>query len=282
MVASTTASLPVGTPAAPGRPTLFPVLDAAVVSGAPITAGLHYSGGSVRPQTNAVVARIDDDGATSDFYTFVAGAGVSGYTDGVGVSTDASTPQVTDVMGVGYAAWTVDGVPVGVVGPDPAALLDDPAFSMSVGTDNGDATLHFVSLPPEFDVLVEPLRFAREAATAQLLIGSPSGPDAFVGNVSASLDNPLTNLNLTEGATISPANVGDVDAWIVSFPEGSNRAVVWSPDDTTWVAVHWPGSEGDLLTLANAVTFTDDVGEWMTRYGVDLPPVEFDEPAAEG
>jgi hypothetical protein len=271
-------------PATRGGPALYPVLDPAVVSGAPISAGLGYNGGSVDPQTNAVVARIEDDGSTTDFYTFVAGAGVSGYTDGVGISPEASTPQLTDVMGYGYAAWTQDGVPMLVMAPDPAVLLDDPAFSMTVDSgDNGDATLEFESLPPGFEALVEPRRFAREAAMASLYVGSPSAADAIVGSVQAGLDNPLTNLNLTEGSTITPTQVGDFDAWMLSSSVSNHRAVVWSPDGgTTWVAVYWDGSENDLLTLAGAVTFTDDVGEWLTRYGVDLPPVYFHEPSASG
>jgi hypothetical protein len=60
-----------------------------------------------------------------------------------------------------------------------------------------------------------------------------------------------------------------------------HRTVVWTADDTTWVSVNWAGSRDDLITLANAITFTDEVGEWMTRYGVRLPPVEFDEPSAD-
>lgn len=266
-----------------GGPTLFPILDPAAVSGAPVTAGLRYNGALVKPQTNAVVARIADDGSTTDFYTFVAGAGVNGYTDGVGISADASTPRITDIGGYGYAAWTIDDVPVLVMAPDPAALLDDPAFSLTVGSDdNGDATVDFASLPPGFELLVEPQRFNREAAMATLLIGSSSDPGAIVGNVSASLDNPLTNLNLTEGSTITPSQVGGAGAWIVSFPDFDGRTVVWSPNDTTWVALNWTGSQDDLLALANAVTFTNNVAEWMTRYGVDLPSIEFDGTTAAG
>lgn len=258
------------------------MLNPAVVSGAPITARLGYNNTFVEPQTNAVVARIEEDGSTTDFYTFVAGAGVSGYTDAVGIAVDASTPQVTDVAGFGYAAWTVNEVPVLVMAPDPTALLDDPAFSMTVGVDdNGDAALDFDSLPPGFDLLVPPQRSALEAATASLSIGSPGEPDAIVGNVRAGLDNPLTNLNLTQGSTITPSQVGDVDAWIVSFPETDNRTVAWSPDNTTWVAVNWTGSQVDLLTLANAVTFTNEV-QWMTHYGVDLPAIEVDRTTAAG
>jgi len=111
--------------------------------------GRGYSGGFVKPQTNAVVARIDTDGSTTDLCTFIVGAGVLTYTDGWGISIDATTPQVTDIAGFGYAAWTASGEPVLVMAADPTALLDDPAFSMSVSNDNnGDATLDFQSLPP--------------------------------------------------------------------------------------------------------------------------------------
>ena len=266
-----------------GGPTLFPVLDPAAVSGAPIIAGLGYSGGFVKPQTNAVVARIDTDGSTTDLYTFIVGAGVLTYTDGWGISIDATTPQVTDIAGFGYAAWTASGEPVLVMAADPTALLDDPAFSMSVSNDNnGDATLDLQSLPPGFELLVEPHRFSREAATANLSIASRLDRATAVGGVSASLDNPLTNLNLTEGTTITPSQVGDSDAWIVSSAESDHRTIVWSPDDTTWVAVNWTGSQEDLLALADALSFTTNVGEWMTRYAVELPPIQFDGVTAAG
>ena len=89
-----------------------------------------------------------------------------------------------------------------------------------------------------FELLVEPHRFSREAATANLSIASRLDRATSVGGVSASLDNPLTNLNLTEGTTITPSQVGGSDAWIVSSAESDHRTVVWSPDDTTWVAVN--------------------------------------------
>lgn len=283
---NTSASTPPDTAEGPvtrGGPTLFPILDPGAVSDAPIIAGLSYSGGFVKPQTSAVVARIGTDGSTTDLYTFIVGAGVLTYTDGVGISIDATTPQVTDVAGFGYAAWTASGEPVLVMAADPTALLDDPAFSMSVSNDNnGDATLDLQSLPPGFELLVEPYRFSREAATANLSIASRLDRATSVGGVSASLDNPLTNLNLTEGTTITPSQVGDSDAWIVSSAESDYWTVVWSPDDTTWVMVNRTGSQQDLLKLADALSFTPNVGEWMTLYAVDLPPIEFDGATAAG
>lgn len=290
-LSGTTTSSPVPLPLDPpagstprGGPTQFPILDPAVVGGAQITARLdYYNGAILEPQTNAVVARIDATASATDLYTLVAGPGAGRYIHDMGLSADASTPRVTDIFGVGVAAWTIDGVQVVMAAPDPGLLLDDPAFSMTVGSDdNGNATLDFESLPPGFELLVPPQRSAREAASATMWIGSPSDSTAFVGTVSASLDNPLLNTNLTEGSTISPSQVGGQDAWIVSFPGIDQRTVVWSPDGTTWVAVNWTGPEDDLVALAGAVTFTTDVGEWMTRYGVDLPPIHFDGVSASG
>lgn len=269
-----------------GGPTLYPVLAPAAVSDAPLTGNLTYVGANVRPQTNAVVARFGEDGSTTDIYTFVAGDGVSGYVDGLGIATDTSTPQLTNVGGFGYAAWTTNEVLMLVMASDPTVLLDNPAFSMNITSSaDGTATIEFESLPEGFETLVAPRRFARETATAQLLIGSPGAPGAVVGSVAASLDNPLSNVNLTEGSTISPTSptqAGDIDGWVVSFPDSGDRAVVWSPDGTTWVSLHWSGSEEDLSTLARDVTFTDNAGEWMTTYGVDLPPIHFDAPTASG
>jgi hypothetical protein len=93
-----------------------------------------------------------------------------------------------------------------------------------------------------------------------------------VGDWQTSLTNPLANINLTEGTTVEPVSVGDVRGRLVVSGAAAS-AVVWSPDGVTWALVTGPRDDDELLALAESVTFETEVGAWMTRYGVDLPPV---------
>lgn len=260
-----------------GGPTLFPVLDSPPLDIRVLGASILYESVSLRAQTKAVVARVEDDGSMSELYTFVVGEGAVAYED-LGVVVDSTVPEVVELSGFRYAGWSVDGVPVVVMATDPLELLDDPAFSMRVGEDDrGNVTVTYPSLPPDFTELVAPQALARQAATARLRLIVPEA-ESDVGAVWAGLDNPLANTNLTEGTTITPTEVNERGAWIVSNAETDHRSVVFSPDDVSWLLVGWIGTEADLLDIAGAIEFTpaDQIGAWMTRYDVTLPAIALD------
>lgn len=276
------------TPLQPGGPTLLPVLDDSSIGVIAAGGRLDHVGVHIKPQTNAVLARVESDVTATDLYTFVAGEGAAAYADMTGVSTQAPSPEVVYLAGFGYAGWNVDGVPVVLMAADPHALLDDPGFSMTAGADwRGNATINFETLPADVEVLVAPRPLAHQAAMARLMLGRPAAdgstvpagvepPAGWAGSVTASLDNPLTNTNLTEGTTLRPTQVNGSDGWIVSMDGSDYRSLVFSPDGTTWVLVTWIGPEDELVTLAGELTFMPfgEAGNWVARYDDAVPTAD--------
>ncbi|MFV0308316.1 MAG: hypothetical protein ACK5OX_11295 [Desertimonas sp.] len=250
---------------------LLPILDDAALGGLAVAGYLHDLGASVRYQTAFTVARVAADGSVSDPATVVVGPGVDQYLRGFDVPDDLTVPYVTTIGDLGYATWNIGNFPVLVMGADAGALAQDPGFELAVTSDEeGELTVDVASLPPGYQVLVPAASSERRVATARLLVGPNPDGDLVTASVLVAVLNPLNNLNLTEGATITPTAIGEQEGWLVTAEGTTFRALVWSPDGETWILfsrdLQAQLTDDEMDQIAATMTFTDDVAAWIDRY----------------
>lgn len=258
-------------------PPLLPILDTAALGDLAVSGYLNDLGARVRYQTAFTVARVAADGSVTDPATVVVGPGVDQYLRGFDVSEDLTVPYVTTIGELGYATWNIGNFPVLVMGADAGALAQDPGFELVVTSDEaGELVVDVASLPAGYQVLVPPASSERRVATARLLVGPNPDGDVVTASVLVAVENPLNNLNLTEGATITPTTIGEYEGWQVTAEGTTFRALVWSPDGETWVlfgrGVPAQLTDDEMDQIAATMMFTDDVTAWIDRYEAVVDP----------